>query len=119
DLASYNVTSSVNASSADISVLKTVDLANVPAGDALTYTLEIVNTGPATSNAVVLNDTLQNLINNSVGATDAGYISELITPGLATGASCGTAAAGGNGRQLTCNFATIPVCTAGNNCPTV
>lgn len=119
DVSTYNVTSSVGTSSADISVLKTVDLANVPAGDVLTYTLEIVNDGPVTSNTVVLNDTLQNLINNSVGATGAGYISQVIDAGVATGASCSTSTAGGTGRQLTCNFATIPVCTQGVDCPTV
>ncbi|MDP2246913.1 MAG: hypothetical protein Q8J65_02185, partial [Nitrosomonadales bacterium] len=119
DISTYNVTSSVGASSADISVLKTVDLPNVPAGEVLTYTLEIVNDGPVTSNAVVLNDTLQNLINNSVGATGAGYIGHVIDAGVATGASCSTSTSGSTGRQLTCNFATIPVCTQGGNCPTV
>lgn len=119
DSATYNVTSSIGTNSADISVLKTVDLPSVPAGDVLTYTLEIVNDGPVTSNAVVLNDTLQNLINNTVGASGAGYISEAINPGVATGASCSTNTAGSDGRQLICNFATIPVCTQGVNCPTV
>lgn len=119
DLASYAVTSSVNADSADIRVLKTVDLPSVPAGDVLTYTLEIVNDGPSTSNNVVLNDTLQSLINNTVGATGAGYVGHTITLGSATGGACNTSASGANGRQLTCNFATIPLCTQGVDCPRV
>lgn len=119
DLASYAVTSSVSTDSADISVLKTVDLPSVPAGDVLTYTLEIVNDGPTVSNNVVLNDTLQSLINNTVGATGAGYIGHTITPGSATGGACNTSASGGNGRQLTCNFTTIPLCTQGVDCPRV
>ena len=119
DSSTYNGTSSVGVNSADISVLKTVDLPNVPAGDVLTYTLEVVNIGPATSNTVVLNDTLQTLINNTVGATGAGYIGQTISAGVATGASCSNAASGSTGRQLTCNFATVPVCTQGSNCPKV
>lgn len=119
DISTYNVTGSVNVESADIRILKRVDLANVPAGDVLTYTLEVVNDGPVTSNDVVLNDTLQSLINNTVGATGAGYIDQTISAGLATGASCNNAAAGSNARQLTCNFVTVPVCTEGINCPTV
>jgi uncharacterized repeat protein (TIGR01451 family) len=119
DTANYSVTSSVGINSADISVRKSVNLVNVPAGDVLTYTLEVVNAGPVTSNAVVLNDTLQSLINNTVGPTGSGYVSETISAGVATGASCSTSTAGSNGRQLTCNFASIPVCTQGSTCPTV
>lgn len=119
DASSYPVTSSTGPNSADIRLLKTVDLANVPAGDVLTYTLEIVNDGPSTSNTVVLTDTFNTLINSSVGPTGAGYLDEVLTPGSATGGACSNAAAGGNGRSLTCNFATIPVCTAGVDCPKV
>lgn len=119
DTSVYNGSSSVSTSAADISVLKSVDLPTVPAGDVLTYTLEVVNAGPVTSNSVVLNDTLQTLINNAVGPTGAGYVGQTINAGLATGASCSNAASGSNGRQLTCNFATIQVCTQGVNCPVV
>lgn len=118
DTANYAVTSSVGPDAADISVLKTVDLPTVPAGDVLTYTLEVVNAGPQPSNTVVLTDTFDTLINNTVGASD-GYVGHVINPGVATGESCSTAAQGGSGRRLTCNFATVPVCTQGVNCPTV
>ena len=119
DISSYAVTSSIGPNSADISLLKTVDLPNVPAGDILTYTLEIVNTGPATSNSVALTDTFDTLINSSVGATGAGYIDQVITAGVATGGSCSNFAAGGTGRLLSCSFTTIPVCTQGADCPKV
>ncbi len=119
DISNYSVTSSIGGNSADIRLLKSVDLANIPAGDVLTYTLEVVNDGPQTSNAAVLTDTFGTLISNGVGPAGEGYISEVISAGLATGANCSNVASGSNGRALTCNFATIPVCTAGTNCPTV
>lgn len=120
DTSGYPITSSAGPVSADIRLLKTVDLPSVPAGDVLTYTLEIVNDGPSTSATVVLTDTFDTLINNSVGPVGAGYLDEVLTPGLATGGSCINTAAGGNGRLLACNFATIPVCVAGSgNCPRV
>ncbi|MBT9460954.1 MAG: DUF11 domain-containing protein [Rugosibacter sp.] len=119
DTSSYPVTSSIGPDAADIRLLKTVDLVNVPAGDVLTYTLEIVNAGPQTSTTVVLTDTFDTLINSSVGLTGAGYLDETLTLGSATGGSCSNAAAGGNGRSLTCTFAAIPVCTAGIDCPKV
>ncbi len=121
DTSNYPVTSSPGPLTADIRLLKTVDLANVPAGDVLTYTLEIVNDGPVTSSTVVLTDTFDTLINGNVAPTGAGYLDEVLTLGpLATGGPCTNAAAGANGRRLTCNFATIPVCVAGSgNCPTV
>ena len=120
DTANYVVTSSTAPSSADIRVLKTVVGPNpVPAGDVLTYALEVVNDGPDVSTAIVLTDTLTALINNGVGPTGSGYVGQTITAGLATGASCATAASGSTGRSLTCNFATLPVCVAGSNCPVV
>jgi len=119
DTANYAVTSSVGTDAADISIDKRVDLANVPAGDVLTYTLEVINAGPQPSSTVVLTDTFGALINNTVGATGAGYVGHTINPGVATGGSCSTVTSGSNGRRITCNFTTIPVCTAGSNCPTV
>ena len=120
DTSSYPVISIPGPLSADIRLLKTVNPASVPAGDVLTYTLEIVNDGPVTSNTVVLTDTFATLINGNVAPVGAGYLDEVLTPGLATGGSCINTAAGGNGRLLTCNFATIPQCVAGSgNCPVV
>lgn len=120
-ISSYIVTSSINTGSADIRLLKNVDLPSVAAGNVLTYTLEIVNdtaTYTSTSTSVVLTDTFDTLINSNVGATGAGYIGESISAGVATGASCATVVSSG-GRALTCNFATIPACIAGSTCPVV
>lgn len=118
DTATYSIGSSASADSADIRVLKTAS-GDVFAGDVLTYTLEVVNAGPTPSADVVLADTFGNLIGNTTGPA-AGYVGHTIAAGLATGASCNTATSGSTGRALTCNFTSVPVCTAGSgNCPVV
>ncbi len=119
DLDTYQVISSVNLDSADVRVLKTVDPATVLASDILTYTLEVVNDGPATSADVLLTDTFSNLINNSVGATGAGYIDAVTTNGTATLDSCSDSASGSTGRSLSCVYTSVPVCTASVDCPVV
>lgn len=122
DTDSYTVTSSVTADSADVSILKSVDSATVPAGDILTYTLEVINDNPAyptTSTNVRLTDIFSTLINDSFGALEAAYIDEVLVAGLATGGTCSNSSAGANARQLTCTFDTVPVCTQGVNCPVV
>lgn len=119
DSAGHIVTASVPGDAADLSLVKSVSPATVAAGDVLTYTLEIVNAGPQAAASVSLSDTFNTLINNSVGATGAGYVGHSVNAGTATGASCNSAVAGGNGRALTCTFTSIPVCTPGNDCPVV
>ncbi len=111
---SYSVDSSTQGASADLRVIKTAAEASLSAGDIQTFSIEVINAGPATSAGVTVTDTLSNLINNSVGATDAGFVS-VTAP---AGASCSTAASGGRGRQLSCTFDTLAVCTAGS-CPTI
>lgn len=119
DTATHTVTASDPVDSADLVMIKGVTPPSLPAGEVLTYTLEILNDGPNTSNSVTLTDALANLINNSVGATGAGYIGHSISAGVATGASCSTVANGATRRDLTCTFASIPLCTAGANCPVI
>lgn len=120
DTANYSVTSSIANDSADIRLIKTVTGPDpVPAGDVLTYALEIVNDGSAASSSVVLTDTFATLINSSVGPAGAGYVGETVVAGVATGAACSTTAPNGTSRALTCTFTSIPVCTAGSNCPVV
>jgi uncharacterized repeat protein (TIGR01451 family) len=128
DLARYNVTASINAASADISLTKTVTdpvqvpvPVSVPAGDILTYSLEVINNDSATTSThVVLSDRLSNLINNLVGS-DKGFVGYTINSGVVDPAdiSCSTAATASNERTLTCSIDSLPVCTAGSNCPTV
>lgn len=124
NLANNSITSAVTAStgpaSADLSVLKRVDLATVPAGDVLTYTLEVVNAGPATSTSITLTDVLSSLINNGAGPTGQGYVSETVTlVGLASAVNCSNAASGAGSRTLTCTIPSLPPCVAGTNCPTI
>ncbi|MCA9737470.1 MAG: DUF11 domain-containing protein, partial [Gemmatimonadetes bacterium] len=119
--ASASVTSSIVAASADLTVGKTVDLASVPAGEVLTYTVEIVNLGPTAAGSVTLTDNLGTLINNSVGATGSGYVGHTITENVAGpgGVTCSTTSTSSTSRRLTCTIPNLPVCTAGVDCPTV
>ena len=119
DGASFQITSSNNPASADVSVIKTVDLATVAAGDVLTYTLEVVNAGPSTATNITLTDTFGTLISSGVGATGEGYIGETTTLGLASGVTCTNAVSGSNGRSLSCTIPSLPVCVQGSTCPTV
>jgi uncharacterized repeat protein (TIGR01451 family) len=119
DCASHSMTVQAAADSADLSLNKTASPATVAAGDVLTYTLEIVNTGPQTSNDVTLSDTLDTLINSGAGPTGQGFIDATISAGNSTGGSCTSTASGSTARDLSCSFTSAPVCTAGSNCPVV
>ncbi|AUN93732.1 SdrD B-like domain-containing protein [Pseudazoarcus pumilus] len=104
-------------SSADLLVEKTASAATVNAGETLTYTLRIVNDGPATSTSVTLTDVLSNLFTNSGGNSFQGVT---VNNGTASGGSCGSSGNVGNpsSRTLSCTFTSIPVCSGGD-CPTV
>ncbi len=119
DTTTTTVEGSEGNASADISLNKSASLATLQAGDVQTFTLEVVNAGPETSRDIEVTDTFSRLINNNIGATDAGYIAEVVTANAASGVSCSTANAGGFGRRLTCDIAELPVCTAGNDCPVI
>lgn len=103
--------------SADLRVVKTASAASVQAGEALTYTLQIVNDGPATASDVVLTDALSALFTGSGGNSFQGAT---VTNNTAAGGTCGTSGAAGNvgSRTLDCSFTSIPVCT-GADCPTI
>jgi uncharacterized repeat protein (TIGR01451 family) len=113
----YGVGSSIPEDAADIGVIKTADLALLPSGEVQTFTLEITNAGPQPASSVTVRDVLTNLINNNVGP-QAGFISAVVT-GAGAGDSCTTEPSGPRGRALTCQIATLPVCTAGVNCPEI
>lgn len=115
----YGVTGSDVSASADIAVNKSASLASLPVGEIQTFTLEVTNAGPAASSGITLTDNLLNLINNTVGPTDAGLIDVVTTANLASGLSCSTAPSGGNSRLLTCTIGTLPVCTPGSTCPVI
>ena len=104
--------------SADLRVRKTATPDPVTAGEALTYTLEIINDGPATAESVTLTDSLGNLFTGSGGNSFQGAV---VTNNSATGGSCGGSGNPGNpgSRTLNCSFAEIPVCDQGVNCPLI
>ncbi len=106
---------------ADVKVLKSVTLSTIPWGDVQTFTIEIVNTGPSPSRDVRFSDDLKGLINSSIGATGAGFIDYTIANNTPTPFSCSTAGlvAPLVGRRLSCTIDTLPVCTAGSNCPMI
>ncbi len=119
DTTTYDVTAVVGGNSADVSAIKTATLASVAAGDIQTFDLEIVNAGPVASQNIQVIDNFTSLINNSVGATGAGYVGHTITANAASGVSCSTASTGGTSRRLSCNITSLPVCTAGVDCPVI
>ncbi len=119
DTTTYSVEGSFGTDAADISVNKSAGLASVAAGDVQTFEIEVVNAGPQPSTGITLTDDLTSLINNSVGATGAGLVSVSQSAGAASGLSCATASTGGRSRRLTCTIASLPVCTAGADCPVV
>ncbi len=119
DTITYSVTAAVGGDSADVAALKSAAVSPIPAGDVQTFTLEITNAGPQASQNVQVIDNLTSLINSSVGATGAGYVGESVSAGVASGISCSTVATGGTSRRLTCNIASLPVCTAGVDCPVI
>lgn len=115
----YGVTGSAGAGSADISVLKSVPPASVPSCDVQTVRLEVANAGPQPSANISLTDNFVNLLNDGVGSTGQGYVTEVVAANAATGIICTTASTGGTSRRLTCSIANLPVCTAGVNCPVI
>lgn len=116
---SYNGRANESPDSADISVRKTAGPGSVQVGDLQTFTIEVVNAGPAESKKVVLSDVLTGLINNQQNAATGGLGSISLSSGAAAGATCSSTASGASGRNLRCQFEILPVCTAGSDCPVV
>ena len=61
------------------------------------------------------------MINNSVGATGAGFIDAVVAANAASPFTCSTSTIPNSttSRRLTCSIATLPICTAGTNCPVI
>ncbi|MCG7573224.1 hypothetical protein MHM39_06560 [Phaeobacter sp. CNT1-3] len=119
DVNSHTVTSVASVSSADISLIKSASADPVIAGQVQTYTLEVVNPSAVTSLDIDVTDTLANLINNGVGATDQGLISISTSAGVATGVACSSTATAATRRQLTCRIDSLPQCSAATDCPVI
>lgn len=119
DTATYGVDSSPGGESADLSVIKTRTLATLPVGEVETFAIEIINAGPVTSTNISVSDTLSNLINSGAGPTGQGFLSAAFVANAASGVTCSSTPVGGTARQLSCTIASLPVCTAGVDCPVV
>ena len=119
DTTTYTGTGGDPSVSADISVTKSASPATVVAGDPVTFTLSIRNAGPVASTSVQLTDDLNNLMNNLVGPNGSGVVSVSTVANGATGLTCATAPTGGTSRRLTCDIASLPVCTSAATCPSV
>lgn len=118
DCAGSDVGVQPSVDSANLQLFKSGNPASLFAGDELTYTLQIVNTGPKTSTNVVLSDTLDNLINNTDDPLTGGLKSVVVSAGSSTGGTC-SSTPGPNRRALSCSFASVPVCTKDSDCPVV
>jgi uncharacterized repeat protein (TIGR01451 family) len=60
------------------------------------------------------------LINSTVGPTGAGYVGHtVVTTGVAASVTCSSASSTSTGRILTCTVPSLPVCTAGVDCPVI
>lgn len=117
----YGVNSTGSGNQADIAVTKTAASDTITSGDTQQFDIEIVNVGSGTSSTITLTDDLTGLINNSSGA-GAGFVQVIWAPNVATGMNCSQAPVGGptgTTVRLTCAIATLPVCTAGIDCPRV
>lgn len=105
---------------ADVSVVKRADLDVVGAGEVQTFRIELINNGPTTAADVSLTDNFNNLINNSIGPEGAGLVSVSPPADAASGLRCSLEGLGGatskSGRMI-CTISSLPVCTAGVDCP--
>ena len=123
DCATNVVDSQINTDQADLRVNKTASPATVAAGQQLTYTVEVVNAGPQTAQNALVTDALSDLINGTIGAGQGVEAQPVIVPWAATipasgSAACRIVSTGGTSAQLNCTITTLPVCTAGVDCPT-
>ncbi len=105
---------------ADLSVLKRVvgigdSAANRQiAGSPITWELEVVNAGPDVATGVAVTDAFNNVFNAVAG--DYGIA---VTPGAATMGSCSLAPNASDVSLSNCTITSLPVCTAGSNCPRI
>ena len=114
----FPVAGQVSTVSADLRVVKTASLPTLVSGEIQTFDIQVINAGPDPAQNVIVTDVLKNLINNSEGAIDAGYIGTTFTTPNGIDISCNSALSGSTGRSLTCDIAELPVCTQDSDCPT-
>lgn len=118
DCASVGVNPQTNAAQADVSALKRVvglgDAAGnrQEAGSPITWEIEVVNAGPQTATGVAVTDTVNNVFN----ANSSQYALATVA-GSATLGSCSLAPSASAVSLSNCTIASLPVCTAGVDCP--
>ncbi|MCA3555031.1 SdrD B-like domain-containing protein [Aestuariivirga sp.] len=119
--ATIKLNSTGSGNQADISVIKTALNKKIASGDLQQFDIEIVNTGPGASSTIAFIDDLTSLIDNKTGANN-GFVQASWSPNAATGMICTTTPLGGatgTAVRFSCAIATLPVCTAGTDCPTI
>lgn len=106
---------------ADVSVVKTITAPpTINSGDAVTFDIEIVNSGPASALNVVLDDRLNDIVATAGGGTPGpSDVAINVLPGSAAGMTCSTPTSSGYSRDLRCIIDTLPACTPGVDCPRV
>lgn len=122
DCVSVGVNPQAGANQADLSVLKrVVGIGDAPAnrqlaGQPIVWEIEVVNAGPQPATGVLVTDTLNNVFN-----ANAGQYGVNVVAGVATMGAC-TLTTTGSGVSLSgsnCTITTLPVCTAGADCPRI
>ncbi|MFT7774456.1 SdrD B-like domain-containing protein [Roseateles sp.] len=120
--ASVGVNPQAGGNQADVSVLKrVVGVGDSPgnrqlAGQPIVWEIEVVNAGPQPATGVVVTDTLNDVFN-----ANASQYGVSVVAGAATMGAC-TLTTTGSGVSLSgsnCTIATLPICTAGADCPRI
>ncbi|HKX43715.1 MAG TPA: SdrD B-like domain-containing protein [Burkholderiaceae bacterium] len=118
DCTGVGVNPQANAAQADVSVIKrVVGIGDAPgnrqeAGSPIVWEIEVVNAGPQPATNVAVTDTFNNVFN-----ANASQYSLSTAAGAATLGSCSLAASGSAVSLNNCTITSLPVCTAGVDCP--
>jgi len=116
---SGGLTSVEPGNAADVGVIKSISPTASPvvAGDAITFRIEVVNSGPATAEDVRLEDRLEPIVNPIGHALSYPTVDPAFD---ANGMVCSFGASGAYYyRDLSCTIASLPICTPGDDCPFV
>lgn len=117
-----DVDSSEGPNSADVSVVKTRKgpVVAVDSGSPVSFDIEIRNAGPASSQNVVLDDRLNDIVNGANGGQpQPGDVVVTHTLGNATGLVCSFPNSSAYSADLQCVIDDLPKCTTGVDCPVV
>lgn len=104
----------------DLEIRKTITSPSTTlvAGEEIEFALEIINKGQSVATGIVINDRLQDIVESAAGQLPKS-ISPVLIAGAATGFTCSAPASGAYSIDMTCDIASLPVCTPGSDCPVV